>query len=56
MTTTHNELYKGLTHMLELAQNKELGIATRIYLADDISTLLSESTHKQEFWAVGIFD
>ncbi len=46
MDTPQHQLLNGINHLLEIAQNRDLGLVTRIYLADDIAILLGEVEQK----------
>ena len=46
MTTPHHQLLNGINQLLEIAQNRDLGLVTRMYIADDIAILLGEVEQK----------
>ncbi len=48
MMTPQHQLYHGITDLLKRALDTELGLITRIYLADDISSLLFELVENEE--------
>ncbi len=46
MTTPQHQLLDRINQLLEIADNRELGLVTRMYLADDLAILLGEVEQK----------